>query len=118
VYEGAVVRDSIVLLDSEIGPGAIVDTAIIDKFVHVGAGAVVGTGEDRDIPNVDEPEHLYSGITVVAERVHIPAGTRIGRNCLIGPSVGESDFPGPVVPSGASVLRRESPPRRASPRKR
>ena len=109
VYEGALVRDSIVLLDSEIGPRAVVDTAIIDKLVHVGAGAVVGMGEDRAIPNVDEPEHLYTGITVVAERARIPAGMRIGRNCLIGPSVLASDFPGPVVPSGTSVARLEAP---------
>jgi glucose-1-phosphate adenylyltransferase len=103
VYEGAVVRDSVVLLDSEIGPGAVVDTAIIDKFVTVGAGAVVGNGDDFGTPNVDEPEHLYSGITLVGERARIPAGARIGRNCLIAPSVLESDFPGPVVPSGGSV---------------
>ena len=107
VYEGALVRDSIVLLDSEIGPGAVVDTAIVDKFVHVGAGAMVGVGDDRAIPNVDEPEHLYGGITVVAERARIPAGMRIGRNCLIGPSVRESDFEGRAVPSGTSVWRRE-----------
>jgi glucose-1-phosphate adenylyltransferase len=103
VYEGAVVRDSVVLLDSEIGPGAVVDTAIIDKFVTVGAGAVVGNGDDFGTPNVDEPEHLYSGITLVGERARIPAGARIGRNCLIAPSVLESDFPGPVLPSGGSV---------------
>ena len=109
VYEGAIVRDSIVLLDSEIGPGAVVDSAIIDKFVHVGARAVVGQGEDRDIPNADEPGHLYTGITVVAERAHIPVGTRIGRNCLIGPRVLESDFPGQVVPSGTSVLHDAAP---------
>jgi len=65
---------------------------------------VVGQGEDRDIPNADEPGHLYTGITVVAERAHIPVGTRIGRNCLIGPSVTESDFPVQLVPSGTSVL--------------
>src|SRR5512140_39113 len=73
VYEGALVRDSIMLLDSVIGPGAVVDTAIIDKFVGVGPGAMVGVGEDRATPNVDEPDHLYSGITVVAERARIPA---------------------------------------------
>jgi glucose-1-phosphate adenylyltransferase len=107
VYEGALVRDSIVLLDSEIGPGAVVDTAIIDKFVHVGAGAIVGLGEDRGTPNVDEPDHLSTGITVVAERARIPSGARIGRNCLIGPSVVESDFAGLVVPSGSSVWRHD-----------
>jgi glucose-1-phosphate adenylyltransferase len=105
VYEGALVRDSVVLLDTEIGPGAVVDKAIVDKFVHVGAGAVVGLGDDLGTPNVDEPEHLCTGITVVGERARIPAGVRIGRNCLIGPSVVESDFPGPVVESGVSVTR-------------
>ena len=106
VYEGAVVRDSIILLDTEIGPGAVVDTAIIDKFVRVGAGAVVGSGDDRARPNADEPERLTTGITVVGERSQIPAGARLGRNCLVEPRAGPEDFaafPDLVVPSGASV---------------
>jgi glucose-1-phosphate adenylyltransferase len=108
VYEGAVVRDSIILLDTEIGPGAVVDTAIIDKFVHVGPGALVGSGEDRLVPNTDEPERLSTGITVVGERGQIPAGARLGRNCLVEPRVGPEDFaafPDLVVPTGASVRR-------------
>jgi len=108
VYDGAVVRDSVILLDTEIGAGAVVDTAIIDKFVHVGPGAVVGSGEDRLVPNADEPERLATGITVVGERGQIPAGTRLGRNCLVEPRVEPEDFaafPGLVVPTGASVRR-------------
>jgi glucose-1-phosphate adenylyltransferase len=108
VYEGAFVRDSIILLDTEVGAGAVVDTAIIDKFVHVGPGATVGSGDDRDVPNVDEPERLATGITVVGERSHIPPGARIGRNCLVAPRIEEGDFkefPGLTVPSGASVRR-------------
>jgi glucose-1-phosphate adenylyltransferase len=110
VYEGAVVRDSIILLDTEIGPGAVVDTAIIDKFVHVGAGCVIGSGDDRATPNVDEPERLSTGITVVGERARIPDGARLGRNCLVEPRVVPDDFaafPDLVVPSGASVRRIE-----------
>jgi glucose-1-phosphate adenylyltransferase len=113
VYEGAVVRDSVILLDTEIGAGAMVDTAIIDKFVHVGARAEVGTGDNRGIPNADEPERLCTGITVVGERSQIPPGARIGRNCLVAPRTDESDFaafPDLVVPSGASVRRREASP--------
>ena len=111
VYEGALVRDSVILLDTEIGPGAVVDSAIIDKFVRVGAGAVIGAGDDRSIANVDEPDRLFTGITVVGERARIPPGARIGRNCLVAPRTGEADyasFPGLVVPSGASVRRAES----------
>jgi glucose-1-phosphate adenylyltransferase len=84
----------------------VVDTAIIDKFVHVGAGAVVGSGEDRDVANVDEPERLFTGITVVGERARIPPGVRIGRNCLVGPRTGPEDFADVVVASGTSVRRR------------
>jgi glucose-1-phosphate adenylyltransferase len=91
----------------------VVDTAIIDKFVEVGAGAVVGYGNDMGTPNVDEPEHLRTGITLVGERARIPASVRIGRNCLIAPSAVESDFPGPVVESGTSVKRREGATERA-----
>ena len=111
VYEGAFVRDSIILLDTEVGAGAVVDTAIIDKFVHVGPGATVGSGDDRDVPNVDEPERLATGITVVGERSRIPPGARIGRNCLVAPRIEEEDFaefPGLTVPSGASVRRSET----------
>ncbi len=111
VYEGAVVRDSVILLDTEIGPGAVVDTAIIDKFVRVGAGAVVGSGDDRDVPNVDEPDRLYTGITVVGERSRIPPGARLGRNCLVEPRIEADDFADLVVPTGASVRR--SPTRAA-----
>ena len=77
--------------------------------MHVGAGAVVGFGDDRDTPNVDEPEHLSSGITVVGERARIPPGARIGRNCLIGPRARETDFPGFEIPSGSSVARPARP---------
>jgi glucose-1-phosphate adenylyltransferase len=112
VYEGAVVRDSVILLDTEVGAGAVVDTAIVDKFVRVGAGAVVGSGEDRLVPNADEPDRLTTGITVVGERARIPAGARLGRNCLVEPRAGPEDFAvfaDLVVPTGASVGRRQAP---------
>jgi glucose-1-phosphate adenylyltransferase len=113
IYEGAVVRDSIILLDTEIGPGSRVDTAIIDKFVVVGPGAVVGFGDDLTTPNADEPDRLFSGITVVGERALIPEGARLGRNCLVEPRAVPADFaafPDLLVPSGGSVRRCEPPP--------
>ena len=73
---------------------------------------MVGAGDDRGIANVDEPERLFTGITVVGERARIPPGARIGRNCLVAPRTDEADFaafPGLVVPSGASVAAPRSP---------
>jgi glucose-1-phosphate adenylyltransferase len=100
---GAVVRDSIVMFDSVIRSGAVVDRAILDKEVVVGQGAIVGDGPDLDTPNTEEPGRLNTGITVVGKRTAIPRSTRIGRNVRIGGDVRTSDLPGRVIRSGASV---------------
>jgi glucose-1-phosphate adenylyltransferase len=85
------VRDSIVMFDSVIGPGALVDRAILDKECRVGAGAVVGEGDDLR-PNRAEPERLYAGITLLGKRAEVPGRVHIGRNCRIDPGVGAAEF--------------------------
>jgi glucose-1-phosphate adenylyltransferase len=99
---GAVIRDSIVMFDSVIGSRAVIDRAILDKEVTVGAGAIVGDGTD-DTPNRQEPTRLNTGITVVGKQTTIPRSARIGRNVRIGGSVRASDFTRRVVPAGATV---------------
>jgi glucose-1-phosphate adenylyltransferase len=103
VYEGAVVRDSMLLLDVEIGPSAIVDRAIIDKRAQVGAGAMVGAGDDLGTVNAEAPDILTTGITVVGKRAVVPPGSWLGRNVRVDPDVTEADFAGRWVPSGGSV---------------
>jgi glucose-1-phosphate adenylyltransferase len=100
---GAVVRDSIVMFDSVIRSGAVVDRAILDKEVVVGQGAIVGDGPDFDTPNRQEPGRLNTGITVVGKRAVIPRGTRIGRNVKVASFVRSTDFTKKVIPNGASV---------------
>ena len=91
VEAGAFVRDSIVMFDTLIGEGAVVDRAILDKDVVIGSGSRVGDGDDLR-PNRDEPERLFAGITLVGKRARIPGATVIGRNCRIDPGVEEADF--------------------------
>ena len=100
---GAVVRDSIVMFDSLIGSRAVIDRAILDKEVTVGAGAIVGEGPDDSPPNRQEPGRLNTGITVVGKQSAIPRGARIGRNVRVGERVRTADFLKKVVPSGSSV---------------
>jgi glucose-1-phosphate adenylyltransferase len=114
VEVGAVVRDSIVMFDSVIRAGAVVDRAILDKEVVVGQGSIVGDGIDYDTPNRREPERLNTGITVVGKRTVIPRGTRIGRNVRIGGGVRTSDFTHRVIRSGESVDRAPDRPRRTA----
>ncbi len=100
---GAVVRDSIVMFDTIIRPGAVVDRSILDKEVVVGQGAIVGDGPFPDKPNKNEPTRLNTGITVVGKHAIIPRGARIGRNVRIAADIRTSDFTGRVVHSGESV---------------
>ncbi len=103
---GAVVRDSIVMFDSVIRAGAVVDRAILDKHVSVGPNSVVGEGQDLTIANRQEPTRLNTGITVIGKRAVIPRGVRLGRNVKIAEGVRASDYRTRSVPSGQTVERR------------
>ncbi len=91
VAEGATVRDSILFTDCIVGPGSVVDRAILDKHVVVGADVRLGEGADTR-PNRTQPRNLLSGITVVGKGARVPSGLRVGRNCLIAADVIERDF--------------------------
>jgi glucose-1-phosphate adenylyltransferase len=113
VDPGAVVRDSIVMFDTVIRAGAVVDRAIIDKGVSIGPNAVVGLGSDFDTPNRQEPTRLNTGITVVGKRALIPANVRIGRNVKILEGCRPSDFGGRrSVPSGGTVEHKKAADKR------
>ena len=100
---GAVVRDSIVMFDSVIRSGAVVDRAILDKEVVVGQGALVGDGPFPDKPNKQEPGRLNTGITVVGKQSIVPRGARLGRNVRVGGGVKSADYATRVIRSGGSV---------------
>ena len=102
VHEGAVVRDSIVMTDAVIKQGAIVEHCILDKRVQVGAGAVLGQGDDY-APNWLEPGRLNTGLTIVGIDAHVPDGVRAGRNVLIAPEVCGADFATLDVASGDTI---------------
>jgi glucose-1-phosphate adenylyltransferase len=102
VEAGATVRDSVIMNDTVIAANARVERAIIDKGVHVGAGAEIGYGVDN-VPNRLFPTRLNTGLTVVGKRAHIPAGIKIGHNVIINPHVAETDFHTDFVASGEMV---------------
>ncbi len=99
VHPGAVVKNSVILNDSEIMPGAVVENAILDKKVTVGYNAYVGHGDDYT-KNIDRPELLESGINVLAKGVNIPDNTIIERNCRI---FSTATFNDKVIKSGSTL---------------
>ena len=104
VKKGAKVRNSVIFHDSIIEENAVVDLAICDKRVRVGADAVVGAGEQLHLPNKLFPKHLYTGITLVGKEATIPEKARIGRNYRVNFGFqGESFSGGLELPDGESV---------------
>jgi len=102
VRRGAVVRDSIVMHGGEVGEGAVVDRAILDKLVVVGRGAQVGVGPAERV-NEAYPSHLETGLTVLGKDARLPAEVRVGRNCLVFPGVREEHYEGRTIETGATL---------------
>ena len=103
VSPGAVIKDSVVMNDTWVGPGAHLDKVVLDKQVVVGAGALVGTG-DESVANELMPDKLFAGITVVGKNAFIPDRAQIGRNVLINSSREEQHYPADkVVADGKTI---------------
>ena len=99
VEAGAVVRDSIVMHDTVVSRGAVLDRAILDKEVQVGAGARLGVG-DASVPNRVCPEHLSSGLLLVGKGAELPEGVSVGRNARIGAGVTRDRITSDIPPGG------------------
>ena len=82
VRAGAVIWDSIIFHDCEIGPGAIVERAILDKNVVVGENVHIGIDLDR-APHRRSPDSPHSGVTLIGRNTRLPAGLRVGRDCVV-----------------------------------
>jgi glucose-1-phosphate adenylyltransferase len=84
IGEGAIVRDSVILYDTIIEAGAVVDRCIVDKNVVIATGARIGEGDDNT-PNIGLPEVLNTGLTLIGENSCVPEGITIGRNVVVHP---------------------------------
>lgn len=100
IYPNASVENSVILNDTIIKEGAIVKNAIIDKNTVVEEGAVIGDFEN--IPNIERPDLLSSGISVLGKGIVVPKGMHIGKNVRI---FGSSDLSnlGNQIKSGSTI---------------
>lgn len=103
VEEGAEVRDSILFADCSVGKNSIVDLTICDKRVEISGDTVVGSGTNHNFPNIAQPKHLYTGITLVGKEASIPSGVTIGRNCVINSKTEESAFSTRAIGDGETL---------------
>jgi glucose-1-phosphate adenylyltransferase len=76
VRTGAVVRDSVVFSDCDIGPEAIVERAVLDKNVVIGEGAHIGLNGDWQ-PRANGPATREPRIALIGRDAHIPDGGQV-----------------------------------------
>jgi glucose-1-phosphate adenylyltransferase len=99
---GAKVANSVVMHDSMIEPGAVLDHVIADKQTTVGRDCRIGLG-DAGKPNQRFPDHLSEGLTIIGKNARIPAKIAVGTNCIIYPQVEAGAFPAEVIADGETV---------------
>jgi len=102
VHPLAKVTNSILLNDVEIKSGAIVDHCIIDKHTVIEENAMVGFGNDLTA-NIERPDLLSDGITVLGKNIVIPKNMVIGRNCRIFNSADLGQVKENIIYSGTTL---------------
>ncbi|RJX26664.1 MAG: glucose-1-phosphate adenylyltransferase [Acholeplasma sp.] len=100
VGKGSVIINSVVLNNVIVSTDVKIDKCIIDKKVTIGRNAYIGYSEDYT-PNLEKPDLLKSGITVIEKGALIPGFTKIGRNCRIFRTAKITD---PIVKSGSTLV--------------
>ncbi len=81
VGKDTVIEDSVILNHVIISDHVSIKKAIIDKKVVIGRHTTIGDGPLT--PNIEKPDLLSSGITVIEKSAVIPSQTHIGKNCRI-----------------------------------
>ena len=100
---GTVVRDSIIMNQTEIGSGCEINKAIIAEHVSVGDNAKVGVGDEAE--NESAP-HIYNhGLVTVGEKSVIPAGVSIGKNTVISGETVPEDYPDMWLAGGKTLIK-------------
>mgnify|MGYP003376551984 CR=1 FL=1 len=103
IGKDTVVRDSIIMNNTQVGDGCELDKAIIAENVRVGNAVRMGVGEEAEN---DLAPHIYnSGIVTVGEHSVIPDDVVIGKNTVIFGETSLSDYSDAALAGGKSLIK-------------
>ena len=103
IGEGTVVRDSIIMNDTEIGKKGEIIKGVIAENVKIGDNVKLGVGDEVD--NETDPHIYNSGLVTVGERSYIPNNVSVGKNSVVFGETQEEDYPDHYLPSGKSLIK-------------
>ena len=102
VGPGAHITESVVLPNCIIAADSIVRRAIIDESSIIDRGCKVGNPHAEKV-NVDYPDLLYAGITLLGQDVLLPPGSTVGGNVLLYPGMKPEEMPGSHIEDGVTI---------------
>ncbi len=103
IGKGTVVRDSIIMNQTQIGEGCEINKAIIAENVEVGNRVRLGVGEEAEN---DTAPHIYNhGLVTIGEKSVIPDGISVGKNSVISGVTAAADYEDSQLASGKTLIK-------------
>lgn len=103
IGKGTVIRDSIIMNQTQIGDYCEINKAIIAEEVRIGNHVRLGVGEEREN---DTAPHIYNhGIVTVGEKSVIPNSITVGRNSVIFGVTTAMDYENSCLGSGKTLIK-------------
>lgn len=103
IGKGTMIRDSIIMNQTQIGEGCEINKAIIAENVVVGNQVKLGVGEE--VEN-DTAPHIYNhGLVTIGEKSVIPDGISVGKNSVISGVTAAADYEDSQLASGKTLIK-------------
>ena len=103
IGKGTVIRDSIIMNQTQIGEGCEINKAIIAENVVVGNRVKLGVGEEAEN---DTAPHIYNhGLVTIGEKSVIPDGISVGKNSVISGVTAAADYEDSQLASGKTLIK-------------
>ena len=103
IGKGTVIRDSIIMNQTQIGEGCEINKAIIAENVVVGNQVKLGVGEETEN---DTAPHIYNhGLVTIGEKSVIPDGISVGKNSVISGVTATADYEDSQLASGKTLIK-------------
>ena len=103
IGKGTVIRDSIIMNQTQIGEGCEINKSIIAENVVVGNQVKLGVGEEAEN---DTAPHIYNhGLVTIGEKSVIPDGISVGKNSVISGVTAAADYEDSQLASGKTLIK-------------
>lgn len=103
IGKGSIIRDSIIMKDTQIGDNCNINKAIIAEGVNIGSHVSMGIGDE--IENKLRPDIYIFGLVTVGENSKIPSNVMIGKNTAISGETLLEDYHNSCLESGETLIK-------------